>query len=264
VVASGLPPERVKVVPCGINPDVFRPAGRSEGALGPAEVFTFLYVGGTIWRKGYDLALEAFLTEFGPDEPVVFIVKDFGSDTFYRGINGRDRIRRAEAATAGMRRQVRLVDRVLSDEELADLYRRAHCLVAPYRAEGFCMPALEAMACGTPAILPRFGPALDYARPDTAILVDAVPISLGREVSGMPLTGAAVGCQIPLPKLREAMRWAYLERETLVAMGRRAAEIVHAHHTWAEAARIAQRELLLLCQPGNPRGGESHAQVTAR
>jgi alpha-1,3-rhamnosyl/mannosyltransferase len=36
--------------------------------------------------------------------------------------------------------------------ELRDLYRKARALVVPSLAEGFCLPALEAQACGTPVI----------------------------------------------------------------------------------------------------------------
>ena len=32
----------------------------------------------------------------------------------------------------------------------------------PYRGEGFCLPALEAMACGVPVIVPEGGPTDDF------------------------------------------------------------------------------------------------------
>ncbi|HUT25521.1 MAG TPA: glycosyltransferase family 1 protein [Sumerlaeia bacterium] len=56
------------------------------------------------------------------------------------------RVRTLELGIAG---EVRFLGRV-SDGQLAELYRRAALLVLPSLAEGFGLPALEAMACGTP------------------------------------------------------------------------------------------------------------------
>jgi len=46
--------------------------------------------------------------------------------------------------------------------ELPALYRAADVLVQPYRAEGFCLPALEALACGIPVIATAGGPTDDF------------------------------------------------------------------------------------------------------
>lgn len=48
----------------------------------------------------------------------------------------------------------------VESERLRSLYRAAHALVVPSIAEGFCLPALEAQACGTPVIC-RPVPALE-------------------------------------------------------------------------------------------------------
>jgi glycosyltransferase involved in cell wall biosynthesis len=40
----------------------------------------------------------------------------------------------------------------VSDAELADLYRRAWIYASPSTYEGFGLPYLEAMACGTPVV----------------------------------------------------------------------------------------------------------------
>ncbi len=50
-----------------------------------------------------------------------------------------------------VRSSIRYLEYV-SDEELASLYRMAHCLVYPSFYEGYGLPILEAMASGTPVI----------------------------------------------------------------------------------------------------------------
>ena len=59
----------------------------------------------------------------------------------------------------------------VSDEELAALYRGARCVVYPSLYEGFGLPVLEAMACGTPVVTSRGG-ATEEVGDDAAVLVD--------------------------------------------------------------------------------------------
>jgi glycosyltransferase involved in cell wall biosynthesis len=59
-----------------------------------------------------------------------------------------------------------------SDETLAALYRGARCLVYPSLYEGFGIPVLEAMACGTPVVTSRGG-ATEEVAGGAAVLVDA-------------------------------------------------------------------------------------------
>jgi glycosyltransferase involved in cell wall biosynthesis len=59
----------------------------------------------------------------------------------------------------------------VSDEELAALYRGARCLVYPSLYEGFGIPVLEAMACGTPVVT-SVGGATEEVAGGAAVLVD--------------------------------------------------------------------------------------------
>ncbi len=60
------------------------------------------------------------------------------------------------AREAGVGERLKVVGRVPTDE-LVRLYRRAAIVVVPSRYEGFGLPAVEAMACGTPVVACRAG-----------------------------------------------------------------------------------------------------------
>ncbi|HXY86482.1 MAG TPA: glycosyltransferase family 1 protein [Gaiellaceae bacterium] len=69
------------------------------------------------------------------------------------------------------------------DEELARLYRGARCVAYPSLYEGFGIPVVEAMACGTPVVTSRGG-ATEEVADGAAVLVDPldpVAIAVGIE-----------------------------------------------------------------------------------
>ena len=98
----------------------------------------------------------------------------------------------------------------VDDDELARLYRGASCLVYPSLYEGFGLPVLEAMACGTPVVTSSSG-ALAELGEGAAVLVDPQDVD-------------AIAGGIEDARLRrDELRTAGLERAD--------------RYTWEEAAR---------------------------
>ena len=178
-VGDGVPADRVHVVPNGVDLDTYRPDGPAR-RLAPDGVCVFLFVGGTIYRKGIDVLLAAFEEAFAGRDDVLLVIKDVGAGTFYSGMNVGDELRRREAAGAN----VRMLSDDLDDEGLAALYRGADVLVHPYRGEGFAMPVLEAMACGRPVLVTGGGPTDEFCPPEASWRIPAhrepvAPVLLG-------------------------------------------------------------------------------------
>lgn len=167
-LAAGVEQDRIRVVPHGVDPLVFRPDG-IRYQLPTTRSFAFLFVGGISFRKGSDTLLSAYRKAFSSSDDVVLVLKDNSRDLFYRDDTIRNTL--AQMKSDPTAPEVVHIDRFLPEEELAALYRGCDVAVFPYRAEGFCVPILECMACGTPAIVPRFGACLDYCSDDTSYFV---------------------------------------------------------------------------------------------
>ena len=97
---SGVDPDRVAVVPCGVNPERYRPDAPPL-ELGTEKGTKFLFVGGTIPRKGPDILLETYLETFTREDDVCLVVKDLGTDSFYSGQTLRARLELAQADPDG-------------------------------------------------------------------------------------------------------------------------------------------------------------------
>jgi len=173
----GVPADKVIVTPLGVDPS-FKPSADGHDSY-------LLYVGAIEPRKQPLLAADAAraldrkLVVVGPTKEQALA----------------DELRRRGAEVRGY----------VSKDELVRLYQQAACLVFPSRFEGFGLPIVEAMACGTPVA----------AFPDAAV----------REVAG---DAAVLGEDVT-----ECVRAALAQRDRLTAAGLERARAF----SWEETAR---------------------------
>ena len=183
LVDYGLDPAGIVVVPHGVKNDVFSPmsaADRRAGrqALGVADdEILFVNVGVATWNKGLDLLLTAFAHVRKRQPRARLLLKDhkalygIGVDRTLAQLQ-RDQPGLIDAQVlAG----ISVISGSLDQPQLRALFSVADAYVSPYRAEGFNMPVLEAMACGTPVIVTGGGATDDFCPQELAIKLPSRP-----------------------------------------------------------------------------------------
>jgi D-inositol-3-phosphate glycosyltransferase len=148
------PPQRIGVVPCGVDTTLFRPIAPTEAkaVLGLSDAPVVLYVGRLAPIKGLETLLESFSKLRHEQAPTCLIVGG-GLD---EPANGQLSALQARAQALGIEERVWFLG-AQPQERLPYFYSAAQVTVMPSYYESFGMVALEAMACGSPVIASRVG-----------------------------------------------------------------------------------------------------------
>ncbi len=148
----GFPADRLHRLGFPVDLDAFRPGpgGAWRQTLGLGEATLLLFVGRLAPNKRVPLLVEA-LARLRDVRPAIHALVVGNAGDVYRTEAGRCRQLAAELGVA---------DRLhflghLTGQPLRDAYRAADVFVMPSRWESFCIPAVEAMACGVPVVAAR-------------------------------------------------------------------------------------------------------------
>ncbi len=144
-------PARIRLVPCGVDLDRFRPLGRAEARdeLGLNGHKVLLFVGRIEALKGLDLLIHTTAHLDAGDIKVLVV----GDDA-----EGSGDLARLKSMAEGLNvaESVEFVGQVPQDR-LPWYYSAADVCVVPSYYESFGLVALESMACGTPVVASRVG-----------------------------------------------------------------------------------------------------------
>jgi glycosyltransferase involved in cell wall biosynthesis len=241
-VRSGVPETSVAVIPNGVDTDVFRPEGHAF-PLRTHKGTTFLFVGGTIPRKGIDVLLRAYLATFSAEDDVCLVVKAFGAGHVYKGSTIDDELRAVAADPSTP--ELELIDDELTEVEVASLYRSCDVLVHPYRGEGFGLPIAEAMASGLPVVVTNYGACLDFCDDRNALFVPATvtPLQMG------DVGPSSIGYWWAEPDadaLGAILRRVVDEPAVLAGLGEAGRRRILERFTWSAVSAMAEKRLLAL------------------
>lgn len=202
IAAYGLPAEKIRVVYeaaderfCPQPPEV---VAALRAAYGLPERYV-LFVGTIEPRKNLDRLLAAFETIYAAGESDALVIAG------KRGWLYDDFFARLERSSA---RQAVLFPGFVADEDLPALYAGAQTLVLPSLYEGFGLPVLEAMACGTPVICSNSSSLPEIAGA-AALLVDPADIAALATALSRVLTDPALREQMAAAGLVQAARFSW-------------------------------------------------------
>ena len=246
LVRSGADPDKVVVIPHAVDPSILCPAEPAHREdlrrqLGWEGNFIFLNLGAMTANKGVVHLLRAFAA-MAPDFPNARLVLK-GLDSLYPSSRCLDEYKGVLSPAELERIGPRLIylGKTLTYAETAALYRAADAYVAPYRAEGFNLPVLEASACGLPVICTAGGPTDEFTDASFAL---RIPSRLETaQIEGMP---RAHELSPDVKVLEEQMRRVIENADWAASCRRTGPAFVRSRFTWKH---VTDRLLELLNDP---------------
>lgn len=153
------------VVPLGVDRTVFHEDKRVVYEDLP---YKFLNIGKWEIRKGHDIIIDAFCKAFDERDNVELWMMNH--NPFLSESQTAEWINLYKNSKLGSK--VRFIDRVKTNQEVADIMRAADCGVFPARAEGWNLELLEMMSCGKPVIATNYSAHTEFCTSDNCNLIE--------------------------------------------------------------------------------------------
>lgn len=161
-IASGYPSDKLRVIEETVDTSMFVPVERravtyekhkklSRLSVIPSNTVVFLFVGKFEERKGIDILLNAYFTEFSSYEAVVLLLV---TSAYHSSSDFEDQISKIKNNLGITKKNLPeiIILSGLNQDDMPVLYSFAQALVIPSHGEGWGRPHMEAMACGTPVV----------------------------------------------------------------------------------------------------------------
>lgn len=173
-------------LPCEYVPCVVEPLStKNQNSLNLADgdVFKILSVSTFVHRKGFDILIRAFVSEFEGQEDVALFIKTYFcsfSDQFKQKI--KDEVTAMKNSvifgsfTKGFRRPTKKINLLLdkyTHEEMGAIYNSVDLFALFSRGEGFGLPYTEALVNGIPVACADKGGHLDFCLPQFTFFAES-------------------------------------------------------------------------------------------
>tara|TARA_R110001592_G_scaffold120003_1_gene323767 strand:+ start:547 stop:2838 length:2292 start_codon:yes stop_codon:yes gene_type:complete len=236
-INQGADPNKVKVVPEGVDINTFYPEEVNHNDYDDGR-FKFILFGRWDYRKSTKEIIETFLKEFKPSEPIDLILS---IDNPFSGDDFKTTEERLE--------HYKLIDERLkikhfpSREEYIKYIKKGHVFLSCARSEGWNLPLIEAMACGTPSIYSACSGQMEFAEGK------GLPVKILGEKPALDADynhfNSTVGnyYEPDFDDLAKVMRNAYENYADHKSQALKDAKIIHKEFNWDAVAEIGKDTL---------------------
>jgi len=154
LIKQGYPEQKIFVVPEGVDGDTFKPT-----LVNTDDTFKFLLFGRWEYRKSTKEIIETFAKTFDENESVKLIVS--ADNMFAKDGLGttENRLEHFDIRHKGIE-----VIHFPSRNDYINYLQQGNVFVSCARSEGFNLPLIESLACGTPSIYSNWGAQLEFAK----------------------------------------------------------------------------------------------------
>jgi len=160
-IEQGYDPNKIKVVPEGVDVHTFYPEQVEQLDEYNDGRFKFLLMGRWDYRKSTKEIIETFLKTFDKDEPVDLVVSI--DNMWGEGMDGfkttEERLKHYGLTDPRIK-----IIHFPSREDYIKYLKTGHVFVSCARSEGWNLPLIEAMACGTPSIYSECSAQMEFAK----------------------------------------------------------------------------------------------------
>jgi autotransporter strand-loop-strand O-heptosyltransferase len=237
-IAQGYPADKIKVVPEGVDVHTFYPDENISHPL-TKDKFTFFVAGRWDYRKSIKEIIETFIKTFDKTVPVELIISvdnPFSNDGLK---TTEERLKHYGLEDD----RIRILHFPPRDEYIS-LLKSCNVFVSCARSEGWNLPLIEAMACGTPSIYSDCSGQLEFASGR------GIPVKISHE---LPVSASTynhfndnVGnyYEPDFQDLSEKMMLAYEKYDTFKKLAIAESKYIREEFSWENVAKIGYDTIL--------------------
>ncbi len=160
VIEQGYPENKVFVVPEAVDGSMFNPDFFNYNLdMYKDNRFKFVLFGRWEYRKATTEIIDTFLKTFKPEEPVDLVLAVDNADYAIDGMKTtEERLNHYNFKDSRLK-----VLHFVNRQDYVNYLRNGHVFLSCARSEGWNLPLIEAMACGTPSIYSNCSGQLEFA-----------------------------------------------------------------------------------------------------